>query len=225
MARRGGKKVGADPERAYIRYSFYIALFLLAAATSYVVGLNAEGQMGADTATYLTSITLSFMFPVIAFSYMLMTGKRLRTIISEFGLSRDKLTSGALIDGVKIFLVIFLLEIAIAAFSVASGIALPTNTQLLLNGAPVYFLLFGIFITPFNEETLFRGLMVPRMGIVLSAVIFALLHSGYASISEFIGALVFGLVAGYVFKKRGSLYSTMFAHFLVNLLAILQYLL
>ncbi|MGC8730310.1 MAG: CPBP family intramembrane glutamic endopeptidase [Candidatus Micrarchaeia archaeon] len=88
---------------------------------------------------------------------------------------------------------------------------------------PVYFLIFSFIIAPFTEEILFRGFLVPRLGIILSAIIFAVPHFiSYLSISEFVAAFLFGLAAGYAYKKTGSLYVSILAHMLVNFLAILS---
>ena len=105
-------------------------------------------------------------------------------------------------------------------------ISLPTNVRQLLGGLPAYFFAFAVIVAPIDEEILFRGFLVPRIGIILSALIFGILHFlSYASISEFIAAFVFGLIAGYAFKRTRSLYSTIIPHMLVNLLGILALLL
>ena len=112
-----------------------------------------------------------------------------------------------------------------------------TGMAMVLGGEPFYFLMFAVFLSPINEEIFFRGFLIPRLatlfgeflprwssvalGIFFSALIFAVLHAGYMSISEFAAAFVFGIAAGYVFMRYKSLYATILAHFAVNLLAVL----
>ena len=88
------------------------------------------------------------------------------------------------------------------------------------------FLLFSFLVAPINEEILFRGFMVPRIGILASAVLFSVPHLlSYSSVSELIAAFIFGIAAGYAFKKTGSLYPSIIAHALVNLISILPFIL
>ena len=78
-------------------------------------------------------------------------------------------------------------------------------------------------IEPINEEIMFRGFLVPRIGIVASAIIFGLAHYSYMSTFgvEMLGALIFGLLAGYVFKRTKSIYPGIVAHIIVNTIAII----
>ncbi|MGC8669937.1 MAG: CPBP family intramembrane glutamic endopeptidase [Candidatus Micrarchaeia archaeon] len=168
-----------------------------------------------------STIYLSLLFPSIVFSYLLARKKSLKAIIEGLGLSASKLTFNNIGIGVLLFASILLLSFAMSIFSALSNIPLPTNVQSLLGGMPLYLLIFSFIIAPIDEEILFRGFLVPRIGIVLSALVFALLHFSYLSISETFAAFVFGLLAGYVFKKTGSLYATIIGHMLVNLLTII----
>ena len=153
-------------------------------------------------------------------------GKNLKQIIVDLGLSRSAMNWRALGYGIIVFLAIVLLEFGIGAFETVTHIPLPTNVKALLGGLPAYFFAFAVIVAPIDEEILFRGFLVPRIGIILSALIFGILHFlSYASVSEFIAAFVFGLIAGYVFKRTKSLYATIIPHVLVNVLGILALLL
>jgi hypothetical protein len=140
--------------------------------------------------------------------------------VKNLGLSREMITPKNILIGLSLFVIMLIVEFGISAFSQVTHIALPTNVQQVLSGLPVYFFVFTFLIAPINEEIFFRGFLVNRIGIIPSALLFALLHFGYASISEFVAALIFGLAAGYVFKKTGSLYATITAHIILNMLTI-----
>ena len=103
-----------------------------------------------------------------------------------------------------------------------TGVQISTNVDVLLASAPLWFYAFSCIVAPLCEEVLFRGLMVPRLGIVVSALVFAALHASYDSTFaiEVIAALIFALIAGYVFRKTKSLYPSLVAHILVNTLTI-----
>ena len=203
------------------RFSSYIISLLLAAASVVVGVLYVYKIVPFSFAEANLSITLSLFFPSIVFSYLLYRKRSLPEIIGQIGLSRKGLTFRNLAMGVSMFLAILVLGIVFDLFSQATGIPLPTNVALVLSGMPLYFLIFASLIAPFNEEILFRGFLVNRIGILFSALIFAFLHSGYASISELVAALIFGLLAGFVFRKTKSLYPCILAHILVNVLAVI----
>ena len=210
------------PERASIRYAFYILLLSSIISIFFFPYLYAEGVIGINAANADSSIGLSFFFPLVVFAYLMAKGKNLKQIIIELGLSRRAMNRKALAYGITVFLAILLLELGIGAFQAATHISLPTNVRQLLGGLPAYFFAFAVIVAPIDEEILFRGFLVPRIGIILSALIFGILHFlSYASISEFIAAFVFGLIAGYAFKRTRSLYSTIIPHILVNVLGIL----
>ncbi|MDE1870965.1 MAG: CPBP family intramembrane metalloprotease [Candidatus Micrarchaeota archaeon] len=190
---------------------------MILAATIAVYNANA---ISAPLVESYSSMALSLFFPSIVFSYMLYRGNTISGIISELGLSRDRITAKMIIVGISLFLAVVLFGLALSAFSQLTNIQLPTNVQAALAGTPAYFLVFTFLIAPINEEIFFRGFMVPRLGIIASAIIFALLHLSYISVSEFAAALFFGLLAGYVFRRTKSLYPSIVAHAIVNFVTV-----
>lgn len=216
----------AAREPFLVRWFFYVLFLLLLIATfyysvGYATAFGAGDQALEQTMLIYSSVATSFLFPAGALSFMIFRGVRLKDLQKRLGLSRDRFTAGALGYGILLAGFIVLLEVAIAVYSAVTGTPIPsTNTALVLAGMPLTFLLFSAFISPINEEVFFRGFLVPRIGVVLSAIVFSLFHIGYGSVTELGGVIVYGLAAGYLYKKKGSLYSTITAHILVNLLAI-----
>jgi membrane protease YdiL (CAAX protease family) len=78
-------------------------------------------------------------------------------------------------------------------------------------------LVIGVFL----EELFFRTLLVPRIGVFFSALAFALLHLGYGSWAEIIGAFILGIVLGWYYKKHQDLFVNFYAHLLYNGVAVL----
>ncbi len=146
-------------------------------------------------------------------------------IVSKLGLGRKSLSLKIIGIGLLVFLVIFIFEIAVSLTSAATNVAINPNTGILLAGEPLWFYLASIFLTPICEEVLFRAFMIPRIGIIISAVIFGLSHASYDSTFgiEMIAAFLFAMVAGYAFKKTRSLYPSIIAHILVNALAVVAF--
>ncbi|MGC8651834.1 MAG: CPBP family intramembrane glutamic endopeptidase [Candidatus Micrarchaeia archaeon] len=230
-ARKHGKNQAHNQVRiAYISYIITLALLVALVYSQYhyyamgciQYSTEASNMMPQQCSLSIANATiyLSLLFPSLVFSYLLWKRKSLRSIIGGLGLSRSKLTLRNISIGVALFLSILLLSLGFGVFTEATGIQLPTNVQQLLSGMPLYLLLFSFIVAPIDEEILFRGFLVPRIGIVASALVFALLHFSYVSISETVAAFVFGLLAGYVFKRTGSLYASITGHMLVNMLTI-----
>jgi membrane protease YdiL (CAAX protease family) len=179
------------------------------------------GSISMDTLEAVSTIATSFLFSTAALAYLALKGFSPRAMISELKFDNFSNRKKLVAAGLLLFVIVLLLELSIGLFQVLTGIQLPTNVDQLLSGLPLYLLVFSIVIAPINEELLFRGLLVPRVGILVSAVLFALPHLlVYSSVSELIGAFAFGLIAGYAFKKTGSIYPSIIAHILVNTLAI-----
>ncbi len=170
----------------------------------------------------MASILLSVSFPLAVFSYMSYREGSVRNAFTSLGLGLDRLTVRTILIGVALFGAIILLEVLLGAFQSATGINLPTNVAGIYSGFPLWFFILTFTLIPFNEEVLFRGFMIPRVGIIVSALVFAILHLSYLSISEFVAAFIYGVLAGYTFKKTGSLYTTIIAHALVNAVAVIS---
>ncbi len=208
-------------------FAIVLVVFIFASAELTILANPGMGTTALNSALIpTTTIATSFIFSVSTVLYLrIVEKKRISDMVGFLGLSRDRLSYDTLFTGGMLFAAVFLIEIAVSGIAYFYPNAnLSTNIGLLLSGQPLYFLLFTIFIGPVNEEIFFRGLLVQRIGVFWSAVIFAILHTSYMSYTEFAGALLFGLLAGYVFRKNKSLYSTMLPHILINLIAVMSFL-
>jgi len=87
-------------------------------------------------------------------------------------------------------------------------------------------LISGAVVTPFFEEVLFRGLIQttirsynirPWPAIVITSIIFTLLHPSGLQPAVF----VLGMLLGYAYEKSGSLFRPMFIHALFNGLTLI----
>lgn len=215
----------AKREPAVVRYSFYSILAALVISIPVLTILYFNNAVSIDAYNAYSSMALSLIFSFVVVSYLLAKGKRLSAIADELGISKKFMSTKNLLIGLGLFALIVLVGVLLQEFSQLTGIPLPTNVDILLSGMPLSFLVFSAIVAPINEELLFRGFLVSRLGIVVSALLFSIPHLlSYSSISELLAAFAFGIAAGYAFKKTGSLYPSIFAHMLVNLIAILPFL-
>jgi len=94
-----------------------------------------------------------------------------------------------------------------------------------LSVSPVISMLSAIVIAPIYEEIIFRGILLkgmtkkinPAIALVVSALLFALVHF---NIQQGINAFFLGLVIGFIYLTTESIYLSIFAHFINNLLAL-----
>jgi membrane protease YdiL (CAAX protease family) len=96
----------------------------------------------------------------------------------------------------------------------------PSSQQQVTNATNV---LFSRFNNPFGvillgllpgivEETLFRGALLPRLGIVVTAVLFAALHTQYALTFATLDVFVLGIGLGWLRVRSGSTLPCMVTH-------------
>lgn len=67
------------------------------------------------------------------------------------------------------------------------------------------------------EEVFFRGFLVKETGIIVSSILFSLMHIFYYSFAELVGALVLGFILAGFYAKQKDLYANITAHALYNL--------
>ena len=94
-----------------------------------------------------------------------------------------------------------------------------------LSVSPIILLLSVIVVAPIYEEIIFRGILLrgmankfnPTVALVISALFFALVHM---NIPQGINAFLLGLAVGFIYLKTESIYLSIFAHFMNNILAL-----
>ncbi|MDE1855957.1 MAG: CPBP family intramembrane metalloprotease [Candidatus Micrarchaeota archaeon] len=204
-------------------YAIYASFFVILAAIALIITSFQSGRIGQDAANLYLTVAVSLFFPSLALSYMLNRGIKTSELAKSLFLSN--ISARIIGIGLVIFFILFTMEVLTGLISTVSGTQIDTNVGLLLSGAPIWFYIFSAIIAPINEEIFFRGFLVPRIGIVLSAAVFAILHASYGSTFgvEIIAAFIFGIVAGYVVKRTKSLYPSIIAHILINAIAVLSF--
>lgn len=94
-------------------------------------------------------------------------------------------------------------------------------------GGVIYELLGSCFVIPIAEELLYRGVVYKRLrnlfgtsaAIVLSAVIFGLMH---VNLVQFLYAGIMGLLLAYLFEMTGELCVPLLGHIAANLAAVVR---
>lgn len=95
------------------------------------------------------------------------------------------------------------------------------NTSLLVQHNTLIAGIFVVLIAPVLEEILFRGILVNKVGVVLSSILFSVIHIGsgdlYSIIYPAIITFIIGSVLGTAYKKTESLLLVILAHSIYNI--------
>lgn len=91
--------------------------------------------------------------------------------------------------------------------------------------SPIILIISVAIIAPLYEEIIFRGILLkgmakkmnPTLALVVSALFFAVVH---LNIPQGINAFFLGIIIGAIYLKTRSIYLSIFAHFVNNVLAI-----
>jgi membrane protease YdiL (CAAX protease family) len=95
----------------------------------------------------------------------------------------------------------------------------------------IFLILFTSITAGVTEELIFRGYLIPRLeillkntpaAILLSSILFGLIHYSYGTIIQIIGPIFIGLVFALHYKKYKNIKILIMCHFLWDLLVLLN---
>ena len=120
----------------------------------------------------------------------------------------------------KLIFTMFVASMIISVMLYTAGLNDLAKVDLVIAQFGIYSLLYLTIVRATAEEIFFRGFLVKQVGVIASTVFFAVLHLGYGSITEVIGALYLGFILAYVFSKNKSIFPNIFAHVFFNILSV-----
>lgn len=180
---------------------------------------------------YIIFILALILIPILYLKFIKKLNlKEIKETLLIHNKSIKKEVIGSLALFGTLFLGFILIASALSIIETRTGIELTDMEKVgevvnkSFNTNPIYFILL-IVIVLFVEELFFRAFLVPRIGPILSTIIFTLFHLGYESIAETIGVFLLGLILAYWFKKNKSIIQNYIGHVLYDILAIILYLL
>lgn len=89
----------------------------------------------------------------------------------------------------------------------------------IFRGRSVWHIALISFIVAFSEEVLFRGVIQTNFGIIISSLIFALIHYRYLfHWYLFLNIVALSFFIGYIYVITENLFVTIFMHFLIDFL-------
>ncbi len=104
---------------------------------------------------------------------------------------------------------------------------LKTLLDIFRNNTPL--LIFTVFTAAVIEELLFRGYLIPRLQllfknayvpIIISSILFGLVHVGFHNISQMINTGFIGLILAIHFSKYRNIYILIVVHFAIDIIGV-----
>lgn len=176
------------------------------------------GGSGATLVTLWSQQVLTAVFAFFGVGFLLRrdwsaTLQRLGLVVPSLGN-----VAVGLVVGLGMVPLVILIEQVSSQFNIGIDPSVQKLTEQLLG--PLFNSPFGIITlgaaAALGEETLFRGAAQPRFGIILTAALFALVHSNYGISLSTLIVFLFGLLLGIV-RKRTNTSTTMISHALYNM--------
>ncbi|MBN2122512.1 CPBP family intramembrane metalloprotease [Candidatus Micrarchaeota archaeon] len=139
---------------------------------------------------------------------------------------RDKLIQGCgsplkrVLLGVGLFILMVAAALCANLVAIHFGFSDQAKVVEVVSTLPLYLIILSFTIAPISEELLFRALMVPRIGVPISTLLFMMVHSAYGSGVEFIGAFFLGFVLANAYYYLEDPVPCIIAHALFNALSI-----
>lgn len=186
---------------------------------------------GADVNMNLFVIVMQLLlsFSTLGIVYLIITKKYKTSFNEALGLSlkniRTSLSLGIIITA-SIIITTSFISLIFSEFAAAPE----QNPYMEMSQERLKLItILAIFIAPIVEEIFFRGFMQPAiskltgpfLGIVITALIFAVSHTQYLEYSTALYSVTaIGIILGVTRYKTGSVMPGIFAHFFNNLLAV-----
>jgi len=164
-------------------------------------------------------ILQSLLLLLAPFALLLAEGRSLKKIPSLLGLENKKII-WQIFEGMKLFAFTLALLFLESALFAKFGLEDSGKVVEVLQKQTGITLFAIVAIAPVGEELLFRGYLQKKIGIILSSVLFAGLHSGFGSLVEITAALTASLLFGAFVKRNSVVLPAIIAHALINVYSI-----
>ncbi|MFH0713830.1 MAG: type II CAAX endopeptidase family protein [Candidatus Micrarchaeota archaeon] len=159
---------------------------------------------------------------LIAFTLFLAKKKNWKQTLEYLGVFCKKFSlSQTVVESILLFVsMFFLLAVELFVFSLFN-LDDSQNVAVVISQLSIFAIIVVATIGPFAEELFFRGFLQKHIGVILSSLVFALLHFSFGSIVEVAGAFTASLVLGYWVRYRSkNLWPAIIAHALYNIVSM-----
>lgn len=199
-------------------FLFLSILSLLSFTAVSACGLLKAGLCSALEPLYIYVGSAAIHLGLFSIAMFFLWRQDLRTTLASIGVP-GRLRENAVFAAIglcAIFTALFILGLA----SMAVGFSDQQKVSERVMELPLAILALAVLVAPVTEELFFRAFLSPRVGILLSAVLFSIAHFSYGSVIEVVGVLFVGLLLGAVYRMSKSLLPCIAVHMAYNLLSI-----
>ncbi|NUN11241.1 CPBP family intramembrane metalloprotease [Candidatus Micrarchaeota archaeon] len=167
--------------------------------------------------TLITVLSIAFI-PIFLLLFFEKTS--LKQVPRKLGFVYNKNT---LFNSLKLFLYLLIALFLVNAILAFLGLSDEGKIIDFIKTKSILTLLIAITLSPIVEEMLFRGYLVPRIGVVFSSLVFGGLHYAYGSTTQIIGTIIAGIILGLNYRKNKDLTSCIIAHALYNATSLMLF--
>ncbi|WP_084157358.1 CPBP family intramembrane glutamic endopeptidase [Flavobacterium denitrificans] len=186
------------------------------------LGIDNETQFYISRFAIWISLLLLYLYAIKIEKQPFLLWKETNYTFSEFA-------KALFITFVKLFLAVYITGLLIMLFKITAESAVLQKALALFKKS--YFLLFFTCVTAgITEELIFRGYLLPRLellfknkipAIIISSILFGLLHIGDGTLLNVIGPIVIGLVFAIQYEKYRNIKILIICHFLWDLFLLM----
>ncbi|NYZ74332.1 CPBP family intramembrane metalloprotease [Candidatus Micrarchaeota archaeon] len=199
----------------------FLVLAVIAAAVFMLTAGCSVFQYGfcgpvLDNYIYLGSGSIHLL--LLSAALFFLWKKDLRGTLASMGVNLD-IRSHALFTAIgltALFTVLFWLQLA----ALAVGFNDQQKVTEKVSDLPLLVLALAVIVAPFTEELFFRAMLLPRAGILLSSLLFGLLHFSYGSVVEMVGVFVIAMLLASIYRISRSVVPCIAIHLIYNFLSI-----
>lgn len=192
----------------------FLVSFLITQALALIIFRGLSIMLKTDYDSIITLLLSTITAYIILFSIFYKQDFKLLVYSFKEHTKKRDLLYGLLL-GILIIIVAGLVSRILPQPSSANNTSLLVQHNILIAGV------FVILIAPVLEEILFRGILVDKVGVVLSSVLFSVIHIGsgdlYSIVYPVIITFIIGSVLGTAYKKTKSLLLVILAHSIYNI--------
>jgi len=199
---------------------FFLFLFIISVGA---IALVFSCELLGDTCSpisgyYLYLATGGIHLALISAALFFLWKKDVRTTLANAGF-RGSIKDNLIFAAIGLS-ALFILLIFLGIVSIGFGFNDQRNVSAKVDTLPLLVLAFAVIGAPFTEELFFRAFMVPRVGIIISAILFGILHFTYGSVVEILGAFMIGTLLGALFRMSKSIVPCILVHLVYNLFSL-----
>ena len=214
--------------RVGLSYTVYMVMVWLLVRSAAELLLLFGGSLAEDTVYKVYYIAVAAVqYGICLLLMFLMLRRR-----DGFKLPRNNLSMGGFIMAACIICGFMLVGSMFGSFvngiiSELFGVEQPTVAEILSGyNSPIILFMDAAIIAPVAEEFIFRKLIIDRLypsgkteAILVSALMFGAAHGNF---EQFFYAVGIGIVFAYIYANTGKLRYSVFLHFVINLIGVLQ---